>query len=146
MRWIRFVHSKFYDHDKKRFMSLAFNPSSNGGLSVVNEKCAVNTSGTVCANAKEYYPDRIIGDPPIYWIFDDSIFPCDIDIKPDRSNGDPRHHNIFGLTQKQAGKTFKQHTKVTCFFHDLLQKSEQSANSRRSALSTPRLGGFFLCA
>src|SRR5436305_12774563 len=92
---IRVIHRRYYDSERKRFASPAFQPSSNGGISVFDKFCALETSGAVCQHIREYYAGQA-GDPPIYWEIPNDLQPanCRVEIK-ESSTGDLCHRDIF---------------------------------------------------
>ncbi len=111
MGYIRVIHQHFYDPDRGRFQSLAFRPSSDdSGISIIDEECVLRTSPSICDHIEKFYHD-IAGNPPIFWIFYANILPeaCKF-IQQTSDSGDECHHNLIGLTDKQARNIFKQVT------------------------------------
>lgn len=115
MGLVRYLNpQKYYDSEKKRFQSLAFCPSENGGISVVDIECAQGASGSLCEHGIKYY--RTIGekpgpagDPVIFWEIPDDLLPRDCEVRQsDSDTGDPCHHEIEKWNEKEARKTFKQ--------------------------------------
>ena len=111
MQLIRVINKRYhYDKNKGRFTSLAFKPSSNGGISVFCQKCAVEISGTICGHIQNYYSD-VSGEPPVYWEFDSKILPSTHVIKESPSaSGDECHRDIMNLSKRDAEQVFKKNT------------------------------------
>ena len=107
MQYIRILSLKHHwDDHHKRFTSLAFRPSSkDGAISVVQENCAVETSGTICSHIPRYY-GGIASDPPVFWPFSEEILPGHrkIELSPTE---DPCHYNILELSKKEAEIIFR---------------------------------------
>lgn len=103
MAFIRVIHPKHYDPRKKRFQSPAFKPSKANKISVFEEECAIQASGSKCAHIRKFYP-TVTGEPPIFWEVPSSTFGkqgchCEQIIS---DTGDPCHHNIMGIPEKEA--------------------------------------------
>ena len=107
MQFVRVIHPRHFDKNLKRFQSLAFKPSTSGGISVFCHKCAIETSGEICKHIEKYYAE-ISGTPSIFWLFDTCILPVNHSIDQSPSNtGDDCHHDIKGLTDKESARIFK---------------------------------------
>lgn len=110
MRIVRAIHRLHYSEHEKRFKSIAFEASDDGGVSVFDANCAERESGSICAHLQKHYvPIDIASDPPIYWEFDQDILPpgCVVERTPTE---DPCHHDIR-LNKKKSKKFFKDQTK-----------------------------------
>ena len=105
MGFVRVISQKHFDPKKKRFQSLAFKPSStDGGISVFDQDCAIQVSGNLCTHIQKFY-SQVAGDPPIFWKIPESILPADISITQSvSSSGDQCHFNIGQITEKDARK------------------------------------------
>lgn len=108
MEYIRVIHRRHYDRRRKKFQSLAFKNSSNGGgISVIGKECILQRSSTICGHISEYYA-RIASEPPIFWEVDEQILPSTCNIVQQESNtGDLCHHNIYGVSDKEARNIIK---------------------------------------
>jgi hypothetical protein len=106
MGFFRVIHCKFYDSERGNFKSLAFAPSSDKGISVVDLDCSVQTSGSICGHISRFYPNQA-GDPAIYWRIPDQKIPevCSFEPQPS-TTGDDCHFNIYGWTRAQSRSTF----------------------------------------
>lgn len=100
--FIRIINKKHYDKKLKRFTSLSFKPSSNGGISVIDKECVLHSTGCVCDHIQRYY-GSVSGDPPIYWEIPPNLLPenCEFQQTPSAS-GDDCHHNILNVTNQEA--------------------------------------------
>lgn len=63
VRLVRFIHGKHYDKRQKRFRSLAFKNSRDGGISIILRDCVDDSKRSVCQHIRIYYPARIAGEP-----------------------------------------------------------------------------------
>ena len=110
MPLIRVIHQLHYAKAEGRFKSIAFETSSDGGVSVFLSDCANEQSGNICEHIGRYYA-AIAGDPPIYWEFSENVLPagCHHETKVEAGK-DPCHENIVGMNKKQSRNFFKQHT------------------------------------
>ena len=107
MRLIRILNVKHYDPRKKRFTSVAFKPSTNGGISVFNKECVLEQKRTICSHIREYYPPPTSNDPPVFWEFEEQILPDECELEQQTSkSGDCCHYNINKLSDKKARKLF----------------------------------------
>lgn len=52
-----------------------------------------------------YYPE-VTGDPPLYWVLDTAPLPAHELRQSTTERGDTCHHDILGLTEKQARDFF----------------------------------------
>jgi hypothetical protein len=126
MDFIRVIHQKHYDPDKGRFTRLAFRPSSDGsGISVFEKGCALRASHSICEHIERFYLS-ITGDPPIFWEIPHQKLPekCQF-VQTTSPTGDACHHNIVGLTEKEARDFFK-----TISFEDFRICTEKGMNRR----------------
>jgi hypothetical protein len=108
MEVVRILHPTQFDHDKRRFRSTAFRPSSDGsGISVVLRRCIQDRTGDACAHIAKYYRE-IAGRPVFFWVFDPSLFPepCELTQSPS-ATGDTCHRNLKDITKAQARRAFK---------------------------------------
>jgi hypothetical protein len=102
-RFIRVIHPKHFDYNKKRFSSLAFRNSSNNGISVFELECTEIQGRPLCEHIHAFYPNPISGDPTIFWVISEDELPIGLDfIKHPSSSGDDCHVDIVGLNDKQA--------------------------------------------
>ena len=107
MQYVRIVPREHWDTNKKRFTTLAFKPSSDDGISVIEKQCLSEISASVCDHIRKYYP-HISGEPPIFWEFPDNILPPSVRFIPIPSDrGDLCHRDVSGLSEKEARKIFK---------------------------------------
>jgi len=105
MGYIRLIHSRHYDRRKGRFTSPAFSISQNGGVSIISRECIDGSERTVCAHIRKYYPERITGEPSIFWEFSDEILPDGHRIEATASDfGDECHNDIFHVQRKHLRK------------------------------------------
>ena len=109
MELIRILHANHFDRRKKRFTSLAFkNSSNNGGISVFDKQCALETGSTACQHIGRFY-EQITDGQPIFWEFSsERLFASATLEQQDSNTGDVCHYNIKNLTDKDAKKTFIQ--------------------------------------
>ena len=127
--FIRVLDPRHYIVGQSRYSSLAFRPSSSdGGISVFCERCAIETSESICRHIDIFYA-KISGNPAKYWAIDtqwlkDSL---DEDLKDQVEfehlpTQDPCHYNIINFPKngKASGK--------------IIKKAWESANE-----------GFFVC-
>src|SRR5882724_6133027 len=110
MELVLLLHISQYDEslDPPRFRSSCFERSGDGtGISVFDRECAEETTGSICAHARAFYGE-IIGEPPIFWSFDEAILPegYSLDEVPS-DTGDDCHRNIEGISDNRAKKFFK---------------------------------------
>lgn len=117
MQLIRIIHQKHFDRNRGRFQSLAFRPSSNGGISVIDGQCALANTGSLCQHLRHYYA-HVSGCPPLFWLFDAVILPSAhlIEVSPSDSQ-DACHRDIKNLTPREAERTFKSHAVFPSSFH-----------------------------
>ena len=108
MDFIRIIHPKHYDPDRKSFSSLAFKPSSDGGISVVSRECIEQTGSSICGHIAKFY-GTVSGSPPIFWEIPAGILPpqCQF-IQNPSDTGDDCHHNLIGLNDREARRIIKQ--------------------------------------
>ena len=108
MGFFRPLHTKHYDSERfGGFSSSALDLRSGEPFSVVDSRCAVDTSGSICAHIERYY-DEQTGKPKVYWPIHDSDIPSTCRIVPERTlNGDDCHRNIHGWGRNPARKAFK---------------------------------------
>ena len=110
MEYIRLLHLKHYDRNRKRFAELAFKNSSaahGGGISVVHPICACQpvTGACLCNHIAQYYA-TVAGEPCAYWTFDDARLPeHNIEEVPSHT-GDVCHRNIRGVGSGRAKTIF----------------------------------------
>lgn len=112
MEYIRLVHWKHWDKQKKNFQGLAFqNSSENNAVSVVDRKCAAERDKRdICVRLNEFYA----GYSPCFavWIFDNKLLPDGAKFTDEPSDsGDKCHRNLRGLSNSQAQKFFKRNTR-----------------------------------
>jgi hypothetical protein len=108
MGFLRIIHPKHYDPDTRRFRSLAFKPSSDGGISVVSRECIEQTGSGVCAHIAKFYRS-VLGEPPIFWEIPETVLPTHCQFIQDPSDtGDDCHHNLIGLSDREARRIIKQ--------------------------------------
>jgi hypothetical protein len=66
---------------------------------------------TICEHARQFYSKHTTGEPPIFWIFDDSIIPAGSSLKHNTSDtGDVCHYDIIAATDKQLKAILKTKT------------------------------------
>src|SRR5436190_11854719 len=107
MGFIRLIHQRHYDPDRREFKSPAFKPSHDGsGISVIDTKCIERTSGSICEHIASYY-SGVSGTPPIFWNISPQILPemCRL-VQQKTDTGDDCHYNLIGLSIKQARAIF----------------------------------------
>jgi hypothetical protein len=104
----RVINPRDFDTEKGRFSSLAFRPSSNACISVVECECAVAESGSICAHIRRFYSDQT--EPPgIYWNVPPEDVPANCIIEETASStGDKCHRDIHGWPAKAVRKYFIQ--------------------------------------
>ncbi len=108
MGFIRIIHPKHYDPDTSRFRSLAFKPSSDGGISVISRECIEQTGSSVCAHIAKFYAS-VLGDPPIFWEIPKAVLPPNCQFIQDPSDtGDDCHYNLIGLSDRESRRIIKQ--------------------------------------
>ena len=105
MEYIRYFPRQHWDSRLGRFQSLAFRPSDDGGISVVEQPCA--TAGhSLCEHLRIFYPSA--GEPPIFWRFSDAILPNTTSIVESPSDtGDTCHRDIINISNKDSSNIFK---------------------------------------
>ncbi len=107
MAVIRLLSPAHFDREKCEFKSLAFkNSSGTGGISVIDFECIKQGSRTVCDHVAEFYNSGKYA-PIIYWKFDFEKIEKNLSLKLDDSLGDPCHHDLMNLSDKQARTKFK---------------------------------------
>ena len=108
MECVQLIHIRFYDWRKRRFTSLAFRNSTNGGASVIDRACIDVSGNSVCVHIVTFYPDTVSGDPAIYWEFDTAILPNPHRLEQQTTpSGDVCHYNIHDLSDKQLKTEFR---------------------------------------
>ena len=109
MSFLRLINLKeHYSRRKKRLSSLAFRPSSNGGISVVNRECVNRTGTSLCEYLARCYPVKITGDPIAFWQIPNHIIPLHCQSKQTPSEKDKKcHYEIFGWATADAEQTIK---------------------------------------
>ncbi len=108
MGFIRIIHPKHYDPDSNRFRSLAFKPSSDGGISVISRECIEQTGSSICGHIAKFYAS-VLGDPPIFWEIPEAVLPPTGQfIQAPSDTGDDCHHNLVGLSDREARRIIKQ--------------------------------------
>ena len=105
MGLIRIVHQKHYDPRQGRFKSLAFK-NYGEGISVIDEDCIRRLGNSVCDHIRGYYPG-VYGEPPVFWRVRDDAYRGRTVTQSDSFSGDRCHHDIVGLTDKEARRVFK---------------------------------------
>lgn len=106
MEYVRLLHPKHFDCELSQFKSLAFKDSGSGA-SVIQYPCVDATGATICQHIRRYYPN-VGGEPPVFWIFDDTILPPQTKITQKRSrSGDDCHHDITGQDINRLNKSLK---------------------------------------
>ena len=108
MGFIRVIHQKHYDPDRRNFKSLAFKPSSDGsGISVIDEECISQSGTSICEHIEVFYKD-ITGLPPIFWqVPTDALPEGHRFIQQTSITGDICHHNLIGVSDKEARMLLK---------------------------------------
>ncbi len=107
MQYIRILPRKQWDPTRGEFKSLAFKPSSDGGISVIAKPCADTESNTVCAHIRKKY-SQIADEPPIFWEFSSDLLPDHARFVSTPGPGDdPCHTDIMGLRDQEARKVLK---------------------------------------
>ena len=110
MEYIRLIHVKHYDVTRREFKTGAFQRSAKkrgGGLSIIQCDCISATGKPICEHVRIYYPSAA-SEPPIYWKFDESVFPSGYRIEQsDSDTGDICHHNVFDVSHGSLEKIFR---------------------------------------
>jgi hypothetical protein len=107
MGFIRIIHQKHYDPDRKTFSSLAFKPSSDGGISVISRECIALSGSSVCGHIARFYKS-VSGEPPIFWEIPEVVLPANCQfIQEPSDTGDDCHHNLVGLSDREARRIIK---------------------------------------
>lgn len=107
MQYLRFVHPRNFDKNTGRFNDLTFKNSSNSGMSVVERGCAEALSGQLCRHARQFYA-TIAGEPPIFYILDESELPSGASLVRDpNDSGDPCHREVAGAGNNALYKAFR---------------------------------------
>jgi hypothetical protein len=71
----------------------------------VERDCVDRSGANYCGHARQYYPSSVTGDPPIFWIFDDTLLPSDVNIIQKTSgSGDACHYNLDNISNGKLGK------------------------------------------
>ena len=97
---IRLIHPLHYSYELNRFKSEAVELSDDG-LSVIDSKCCVATSGNICSHIDRFYPTNISGSPPIFLRFRVEEIPAGHSLAQcDSDSGDACHHLVNGLGKK----------------------------------------------
>jgi hypothetical protein len=108
MEYVRLVHPEDYDHNRGKFNDLVFKNSTDGsGLSVFEVECAENTSITLCAHIRPFYP-LLTGDPAIFYVMNESEIPQSgriVDIPS--ATGDECHRQIMDVSTTAMKKAFQ---------------------------------------
>ena len=109
MELVRFAHPKHFSPEDGKYKDLAFaNSRKHGGISVVDRGCAVAASADLCAHLVRYYEERVAGNPPVFFIFDENELPSDYKLEQQTTiSGDVCHYNIHGISANRAEKWFK---------------------------------------
>ena len=117
MEYIRLVYPGDYDHERGKFNDLAFkNSTASGGLSIFEVDCARSTSIDICKHINNYYR-LLTGDPPIFYVMDESEIPMGGQIIETISDsGDLCHREIVGVRTKTMKKAFDK-KRERQFFH-----------------------------
>ena len=108
MAHIRLIIHSFYDIEKGRFQSQAFEVSSrNKGISTIDTDCVEETGIGLCEHIETFY-SGIAGGSTIfleekYFDLPDS---CEF-LKTEHPSGDECHTDIFGLSKSQGRKLAK---------------------------------------
>ncbi len=101
---IRVLDPAHFSKSKNRFSRMAFRPSSNGGISVYAEPCALEKSRSNCNHIQAFY-SGLTGIPALYWRIDlewlnaeakDSEITLSL-VQSKSHSGDDCHHDIFGF-------------------------------------------------
>jgi hypothetical protein len=104
MEYVRLLHPKHYDCQRDEFKSLAFKVYDDGA-SVVQLAC-VGGRG-ICEHIRTYYRN-VGGEPPVFWIFEESILPTGSSLVQKRSDsGDDCHFNIVSQNLKALDKALR---------------------------------------
>jgi hypothetical protein len=108
MELVLLLHISQYDKQLARFRSTSFERSGDGtGISVIDKECIDGTTGSICDHARAFY-GKIVGEPPIFWVFDSAILPNGYSLDAVRSDtGDDCHRNIEGVSDHRAKKFFR---------------------------------------
>ena len=106
MEYIRLLHPRNFDPYTNKFTSVAFR-DGNGGASVIRRDCVDATGASLCQHVGRFYPN-VGGEPPVFWIFEETRLPPDHRITPKRSrSGDDCHHDITANDTKALNKALK---------------------------------------
>ena len=67
---IRIISTEFYDRERGRFQSCAFDKSSGeqGGISILDRECILESGRSVCEHMRHYYGVRI-DQALVFWQF-----------------------------------------------------------------------------
>jgi hypothetical protein len=110
MQYIRLIHPNDYDRNRKRLVSLAFRPSSDGGISVIECECVAGTGASVCEHIRRFYASRVHPDFILFWTFDAEALPSSSRIESTpggKDDSDGCHRDIFDLDERESGKIIK---------------------------------------
>jgi hypothetical protein len=108
MALVRIIHPDEYESHDKRFKTSAFEPSDDGGISVVDTDCAVLASQTVCEHVVQNYPTLIAGPPPVtFYLWTVPDLPAGCGVSNPAGYQDPCHRNITGFSRGKAKSFFK---------------------------------------
>ena len=110
MEFIRLVSPRYFDRQKQRFQSWAFQNSSEnrgGGISLIEKDCIVaGTSPSICEHVRRYY-ESTAGDVVIFWEVPSDL-PAGARLEQKTTDsGDSCHYNLRDLSDNQAKQYFK---------------------------------------
>jgi hypothetical protein len=74
MEYIRLVHPRSFNRERREFDDLAFKKSSGGGMSIFEVECATAASGLICEHIRKFYP-HVAGQPAVFCRLQDADFP-----------------------------------------------------------------------
>src|ERR1700688_4356145 len=108
MESVHLIHPRKYDVKGGTFIRDAF-ANNRGSLSIIDEECAEQTSGSVCAYIRIHYGrlPGVASNPPVFWRFDTSSLHAPHRLVDATNVRDPCQYVVEGLTDEQLWQSFE---------------------------------------
>ena len=121
MAYLRLIRPHEWHRRQQRFTRLAFHNSTaeyGGGISVVDQNCAQEQNGTVCAHIGRHYGK--FGSPVLFWLIKEGTLP-EHQIAPEPEDADdPCHRNLIGIPDETAESLIKKDFEANQFANFLI--------------------------
>ena len=115
MALIRILQPTHYSTEQRRYKSSAFSLGSDDSISVFDERCSIEESGSVCTHIARYYPN-LAGQRSVFWRFElaDSFErPLPRECAVTGKTGDVCHRNLRCFASRQSPrKVFREVAKT----------------------------------